>query len=172
MSAVETLIPAAFRLGRQTFISHHSGYHLLKPPATVEEQGLGYQTLQVADMAELPESHIVPSGRCWQATKVMKRPGNPYPDRISIGRATNCDIVLRFAVVSKLHAHLSLRADGRLTLIDHGSANGTWHDGRRLVPGEPAAIGPGDALSFGGVRCELIDGAGLYDLVSGNRSRH
>ena len=35
---------------------------------------------------------------------LVKAPGNPYSDRISVGRARNCDVVLRNPSVSKLHA--------------------------------------------------------------------
>ena len=164
-----TLIPAALSKSQSDFVAEHSGFHLLKPP-TSEEQ-LNYETLQAVDADGLPPSHIVPSTKGWQSTRIAKRPGNPYPERISVGRANNCDIVLRFAVVSKLHAHFCRSADGTLQLYDLGSSNGTWHNGRRLQTGERVVLAPHDLISFGGVHCELVDAAGLYDKVSGNR-RH
>lgn len=170
VAAVESLFPVALKLGRPSFIVEHRGFHLLKPPTAYDSEALGFETVQGDPQSEDP-SHIVPSRSHWQATKITKRPGNPYPDRMSVGRAFNCDVVLRFPVVSKLHAHFSVDRDGRLHLVDLGSSNGTWRNGLRLQSGQPAEVGPGDLLSFGGVHCEVIDAAGLYDLVSGQR-RH
>jgi hypothetical protein len=39
----------------------------------------------------------------------------------------------------------------------------------RLEAGRPVVVVPRDLLSFGGVHCEVIDAAGLYELVSGGR---
>jgi hypothetical protein len=166
---VETLFPVALRLGRPSFIAEHKGFHLLKPPATYDAESLGFETLQ-AESEDADPSHIVPSMSHWQATKIVKRDGNPYPDRVSIGRAFNCDVVLRFPVVSKLHAHFSLTAAGELRLTDLGSSNGSWHNGLRLEPGRPVLVVARDRLSFGGVHCQVIDATGLYELVSGKRS--
>lgn len=168
VAVVESLFPVALRLGRPSFIAEHRGYHLLKPPTTYETESLGFETLQ-ADPEKDDPSHIVPSASHWQATRIVKRPGNPYPDRMSVGRAFNCDVVLRFPVVSKLHAHFSVMASGELRLTDLGSSNGTWHNGLRLEPGRPVLVSPRDRLSFGGVHCQVIDAAGLYDLVSGTQ---
>jgi hypothetical protein len=168
VAVVESLFPVALRMGRPSFIAEHHGFHLLKPPATYEAESLGFETLQ-ADPENDDPSHIVPSASHWQATKIIKRRGNPYPDRMSVGRAFNCDVVLRFAVVSKLHAHFSFTAAGELRVTDLGSANGTWHNGLRVEPGRPTRVSPRDRLSFGGVHCQVIDAAGLYDLVSGTR---
>jgi hypothetical protein len=41
-----------------------------------------------------------------RAVPLIKAPNNPYSDRISLGRARNCDVVLRNPSVSKLHAHI------------------------------------------------------------------
>jgi hypothetical protein len=169
MTMLATLIPAALTKTQSAFVSEHPGFHLLKPPTTAEEQPLHYQTLQVTEIDGLPPEHIIPSANAWQSTPVRKRPGNPYPERISVGRATNCDIVLRFAVVSKLHAHFTLRPDGFMQLSDLGSSNGTWHNGRRLERGQRVLLSPNDHLSFGGVCCELVDAVGLYEKVSGRR---
>lgn len=163
---VESLFPVALRMGRPSFIAEHRGFHLLKPPTSFDAESLGFETLQ-ADADNDDPSHIVPSTSHWQATKIIKRRGNPYPDRMSVGRAFNCDVVLRFPVISKLHAHFSLTASGELRLTDLGSSNGTWYNGQRLEAGRPALVRPRDHVSFGGVHCQIIDAAALYDLVSG-----
>jgi hypothetical protein len=169
VAVVESLFPVALRLGRPSFIAEHSGFHLLKPPTTAyDAEVLGFATV-TADAESMDPSHIVPSVSHWQSIKIAKRPGNPYPDRMSVGRALNCDVVLRFPVVSKLHAHFSFTADHRLRVTDLGSSNGTWHNGQRLETGRPVIVDPRDLLSFGGVHCEVIDAAGLYELVSGER---
>jgi hypothetical protein len=170
VAVVESLFPVALRLGRPSFIAEHVGFHLLKPPTACEAEVLGFATV-TADPASMDPWHIVPSASHWQATKIDKRPGNPYPDRMSVGRALNCDVVLRFPVVSKLHAHFSFTDDHRLRLTDLGSSNGTWHNGQRLETGRPVLVDPRDLLSFGGVHCEVIDAAGLYELVSGERKQ-
>lgn len=167
MAMLASLIPSALTKSQNEFIAEHPGYHLLKPPTASEEPVLRYDTLQVSAPEGLPPSHIVPSANAWQATRIAKRPDNPYPDRISVGRAPNCDIVLRFAVVSKLHAHFLVSPDGSLRLFDLGSVNGTWHNGRRLEEGERVRLAPRDFISFGGVHCEMVDAEGLYRKVSG-----
>ena len=167
MAVVESLFPVALRLGRPTFIADYVGFHLLKPPTTCATEALGFETLQADPEKHDDPSYIVPSANHWQATRIGKRLGNPYPDRMSVGRAFNCDVVLRFPVVSKLHAHFSVAGSGELRLTDLGSSNGTWHNGLRLEPGRPVVVLPRDRLSFGGVHCQVIDAAGLYDLVSG-----
>jgi hypothetical protein len=127
---VESLFPVGLRLDRPSFIAEHRGFHLLKPPTAYDTESLGFTTLEADSQAKDP-SHIVPSMNHWQATKIIKRPGNPYPDRMSVGRAFNCDVVLRFPVVSKLHAHFSFTVDGQLRLTDLGSSNGPDRRGPR-----------------------------------------
>ncbi len=169
MARLETLIPAALTRSRMEFITEHLGFHLLKPPTAGDVSPLEYETIQACGPDGVPPSVIVPSSKGWQSTPIVKRQGNPYPERISVGRALNCDIVLRFAVVSKLHAHFSQTLDGHLQMWDLGSANGTWHNGRRTGVGERVRLTRGDLLSFGGVHCEIVDAGGLYELVSGTR---
>jgi len=63
---------------------------------------------------------------------------------LSIGRAGHCDWVLPGRGVSRLHAVIR-RLNGRY-MIEDRSANGTWLNGMRLVPGEPGLLAPGDRL--------------------------
>jgi hypothetical protein len=95
-----------------------------------------------------------------------KRKGNPYPDRISIGRALNCDIVLRVPFVSKIHAHIVSEADGSLSLRNHQPANSTFHNGRKLLPGATRQLSLGDSLGFGSMEVLLLDAERLYQLLT------
>src|SRR5262245_38360557 len=67
---------------------------------------------------------------------VVKSTRNPYADRISIGRAGSCDVVLPSAQMSKLHAHILRAADGGWELRDANSSNGTYRNGARAASGE------------------------------------
>jgi hypothetical protein len=99
-----------------------------------------------------------------QLVPVKKNPDNPFPDRLTIGRATNCDVVIRFAFVSKVHAHLFVQGD-KLTLRDNKAANGTFHNHRKLDAGASRSVKLGDTLGFGALELELIDAARLYQLL-------
>lgn len=99
-----------------------------------------------------------------QLVSVKKNPENPFPDRLTIGRATNCDVVIRFAFISKVHAHLFVQGD-KLTLRDNKGANGTFHNHKKLDAGGSRSIKLGDMLGFGALELELIDAARLYQLL-------
>jgi hypothetical protein len=96
---------------------------------------------------------------------VAKSKASPYSDRISIGRARNCDVVLRHASVSKLHAHVRHAEDGTWILTDKDSQNGTEVNGAKLAPGESVAIANGYVVVFGSLLCRVADGNDLHSLV-------
>lgn len=63
----------------------------------------------------------------------------------TVGRASNCDLVLDEAPVSRLHAVLELVA-GNFQVRDHDSHNGTFVNGRRV---QTQALANGDELRLG-----------------------
>ena len=65
-----------------------------------------------------------------------------------IGRNPDNTLPLQHALVSREHAELTREAQG-WTLIDLGSANGTFVDGRRLLPHQPELLAPGAAIRIG-----------------------
>ncbi len=67
---------------------------------------------------------------------------------LNVGRSPTCEIVLSDDSVSRRHAELRFQ-DGRWTVRDVSSSNGTWVNGRRLR-GE-LEIRRGDVLTFGDV---------------------
>ena len=59
------------------------------------------------------------------------------------------DYSIRTLQISRKHAVLMLH-EGKLTVMDCESANGTYVNGRILVPDEPVKLEPGDVVSFAG----------------------
>ena len=101
----------------------------------------------------------------WRVAPVQKRAGNPFPDRISVGRAQNCDIVLRLSYISKLHAHFLVGPRGLMYLCDQRSSNGTHVNNQPLRPGTRVKVDVGDAIGFGQLVAELVSGEQFYERL-------
>lgn len=74
-----------------------------------------------------------------------------------VGRE-NCDILLMESTVSRRHAQVILE-DGKVTVTDLGSTNGTEVDGGRLTPNMPAPLSPGGTVKFGNATLTFSAGA-------------
>jgi len=61
-----------------------------------------------------------------------------------VGRDPGCDIVIDDEYAAPLHARLTLLADGRVSVRDLGTRNGTRVDGVRLAAGADAVIAQGE----------------------------
>jgi hypothetical protein len=143
----------------QQLYTHH---FLFKHPKAMivdspRDTDIDYATRAI-DMNFDPMPNVV------QLVPVKKNPENPFPDRLTIGRATNCDVVIRFAFVSKVHAHLFVQGD-KLTLRDNKAANGTFVNRKKLDPGGSRSVKLGDTLGFGALELELVDAGRLYQLL-------
>ncbi|MER5484261.1 FHA domain-containing protein [Streptomyces sp. NPDC002812] len=84
-------------------------------------------------------------------TSTFRRPTSVRPlapqTAVRIGRAPDNDFVIDDLVVSRHHAELRARPDGRYEIADLGSHNGTYLNGARLTGA--AAIGEGDIVGIG-----------------------
>jgi pSer/pThr/pTyr-binding forkhead associated (FHA) protein len=76
----------------------------------------------------------------------------PVRERTLLGRARDSDLPLVSAAVSARHALLQHR-DGRWTLEDLGSLNGTFVNGRRIA--DAVEVRPGDEVRLADVRFRL-----------------
>ncbi|MBK8238650.1 MAG: FHA domain-containing protein [Deltaproteobacteria bacterium] len=165
MQDARPLWEQARQLGRAAFIARHARWFLLKHANTgsaTEAARFEYHTVAVRT-DELEAGDPYPGE--WRVVEVGKRPGNPFPERISVGRANNCDVVLRFPFVSKLHAHFVDGDGAALKLADHRSANGTTVAGKPLPAGDALAVHSGDWIAFGPLRLQLLDTSDLYDAL-------
>jgi hypothetical protein len=92
----------------------------------------------------------------------QKSVGFPLAERMTIGRSAHdvrpdIDLVDYDAEgrgVSRMHAVLERSRDS-LMITDSGSANGTYLNGQKLIPGQPRLIRDGDALRFGHLVCYI-----------------
>jgi len=96
---------------------------------------------------------------------LKKAPGNPFPDRISVGRAPNCDIVFRDPSVSKLHGHFRDVTADSAVFTDAKSANGTRLNSATVVSGEAIEVKSFSYLTLGRVRVQLLSSADVYDWL-------
>jgi hypothetical protein len=151
------------------FVTLHPGLYLLKRPdpradvgvAAADSGGaLDYRTREVPAFGsfEIPSS---PGASGWRLLPIRKRPNGPFPDSIGVGRAPNCDVVLRYPFISKLHAQF-LRDSLTMRLVDRGSANGTCVNGTSLEPEKPMIVQVGDVVTFGKLELKVVDAPTLY----------
>lgn len=149
----ESLEQEAARVGEAEFVARHP--HPFLTFDAPEEDDLHFMT----ELGNVP-----PTRKQIVVASIAKREKSPFPDRISVGRARNSDVVVRHSSVSKLHAHFRKEGAGH-TLTDVGSHNGTKADGTALVPHQPVAVRPGMMLVFGAIQARVLDAKSAYDLL-------
>lgn len=79
---------------------------------------------------------------------VTKRPGNPYPHLISIGRSKTNDITVGVSSVSKVHGYF-VRDDEGWKFTDHSSTNGSRLNRDKLSAGQKVSLQDGAVLQLG-----------------------
>lgn len=75
----------------------------------------------------------------------------PPDGRISIGRSAENHVSIDDSSMSKIHASLSISANGDISVADTGSTNGTFINGERMPYGSALKIEPSDTVKFGTV---------------------
>ncbi|GAB2846792.1 FHA domain-containing protein [Streptomyces deserti] len=78
---------------------------------------------------------------------------------IRIGRSADADVPLDDPDVSRLHCAVTVAADGRVSVADLDSTNGTTLDGRRIGP-RPVRFPPGALLRIGESALRLAPAGG------------
>lgn len=76
------------------------------------------------------------------------------PGEYSVGRSREADITVPNKTMSRNHARLEVGADGRMSLTDSGSHNGTFVNGSTVTA--TVDVKPGDDIIFGQVECQLL----------------
>lgn len=158
-------------MDKEAFVERFAHPFLLVYPLKDQSQVEFFTTVRRSPFADtnagarLPEMPIPPkTGEC-QVVPLVKSAANPYENRIIVGRARNCDVVLRGDDVSKVHGEFKILENGDAELTDRRSSNGTWVNGRRLDAGAKIVIKPGDTIRFASLETVFVSNADLYDRL-------
>lgn len=90
----------------------------------------------------------------------------PFEFGITLGRTDSNDLVLEHHSVSRFHAFLRLDEATRTWLLtDAESRNGTWVNGRKLVPNEAVAVRDEAKLRFGDAELTFLMPASFRRIV-------
>lgn len=94
---------------------------------------------------------------------LAKRPGNPFPHLISIGRSAKNDLVVAVETVSKMHGYF-VYEDEHWYFTDHGSTNGSRLNDQALEARRKMRLRDHDLLQLGSqVVLEVLGPEALYD---------
>jgi hypothetical protein len=164
-------------LGRDEFLAAAAPAALVRYGADAGATGTTTQTLDHDLMQELVEQvdeaklhgRVTPDRTEMAIYPLAKKPGASFPDRITIGRTPNNDVVIADHSVSRLHAYV--RQGGSWIVADAGSKNGSWLDETRLEPRRETQLSPGAVLRLGDVRATFYPAAELFDLLGGDHAR-
>jgi hypothetical protein len=103
----------------------------------------------------MPDIEVVARVTLQNGTREIPLIFKPGGKRLNVGRASDNELTLNDASVSKIHAALLMTAEGTLLVADTGSTNGTYLNGRRIAYGESRLIEDGDVVGFGDVEVRL-----------------
>jgi hypothetical protein len=158
------------RLGRAEFLAASA------PAALVRYRGVedDDEALSTVTIEETVEDATLPVRRTALGANeieldvypLVKKPGASFPDRITIGRATNNDVVLADHSISKLHAYVRRAATGYV-VADAGSKNGSTLRGARLEPRKEQALVSRAVLRLGDVDLTFYAADELYGALGG-----
>ena len=99
----------------------------------------------------MPDIQVVARVTQQNGTREVPLVFRPGGKRLNVGRASDNELTLNDASVSKIHAALLMTGEGTLLVADTGSTNGTYINGRRIAYGESRVIEDGDVIGFGDV---------------------
>ena len=170
VAAREKLQPLVQRLAhvsRTDFLAQHKEPILvqLTEPEGSNVGGARFGTLSMSK----EELVFVESGL--YAFPLRKATTNAFAMMITVGRASNNDIVLPYDGISKFHAYFSNTPTG-WTIQDAKSMNGTHVSGQKLAPDQKAPLDlsrpdrPVDVQFSSVVKCKLYSPEGFFDLVT------
>jgi hypothetical protein len=103
----------------------------------------------------MPDIQVVARVTQQNGTREVPLVFKPGGKRLNVGRASDNELTLNDASVSKIHGALLMTSEGTLLVADTGSTNGTYLNGRRIAYGESRVIEDGDVIGFGDVEVRL-----------------
>jgi len=161
-------------LGRAEFLAAAAPAALVRYRSGHDDLAEGATTLTL-DHEALDADETLPLGHDLGAADettievypLAKKPGASFPDRITIGRTPNNDIVIVDHSVSRFHAYL--RLDGKAWVVaDAGSKNGSWLASSMLEPRKERKVASKSIVRIGDVDLTFYLAPDLYAAMGGS----
>ncbi|MEL6338523.1 MAG: FHA domain-containing protein [Myxococcota bacterium] len=139
-------------------------------PDGVASEPWSFNTKALTDSVSSETPVSAPSAaELYEVFPVRKVLGNPWPDRVSVGRARNSDIVLLDPSVSKLHAHFMDGGRAGFSLVDANSRNGTRVNNEMLVANVAQPVVSGQLLAFGAAELMFLSARDFFSFLAEHR---
>lgn len=168
MQTLDNFVAAAVSQSQEQFARQFPNPYLLLKlnQVSAEPDEWSFQTrILVARKHDGTPALLKEDATLYRLFALVKGPTNPWPERISIGRARNNDVVLPDNSVSKLHCHYTWATGGKNFLTDTGSRNGTFVGTTRLEANARSTVNIGDSVTFGLVQTTFISSLQLFSLI-------
>ena len=157
---LQSLLPLtvkAFKTPREDFVAKYPNPVFVVDPFKAKEGG-GIMTMTTEGPADSTERNVA-----W----IQKLEGaNAFGIMVTIGRATNNDIQIPSAEVSKFHAYVRFDSSGQASLTDAGSTYGTFVGEKKLTPREEhVALTSGDRVRLGKIAMTFFSPEGFHEFL-------
>lgn len=167
------------QLGRDEFLASSAPAVLVRYRAGDRAAELGATTLTI-DHDEPPETadetlpHALDPVGAGDADleiyPLTKKPGASFPDRITLGRTPNNDLVIADHSVSRFHAYVRHEGSGKdvaWVVADAGSKNGSWLERAALEPRKERRLRSRAVLRIGDVDLTFLLASDLFSVLGG-----
>lgn len=157
------------QLGRDEFLAAAAPAALVRYRSERDDGAAsGLATLSVDEEIEetLPHGRHTPHAADYEVYPLAKKPGAAFPDRITIGRTANNDVVINDTSVSRLHAYLR-RTSAGWVIADAGSKNGSRLRGAPLDARREQPLASRAVVRIGDVELTFFEAADLYAALGG-----
>jgi hypothetical protein len=157
------------QLGREEFLAASAPGALVRYRSEGEDpaaSGVGTLSLDEEIEETLPHGKVTAADVELEIFPLSKKPGAAFPDRITIGRTSNNDIVINDTSISRLHAYVK-RVNDRWVVADAGSKNGSSMRGATLEPRREQPLVSRAQLTLGDVDLTFYIAADLYAALGG-----
>jgi hypothetical protein len=166
------------QLGREEFLASAAPAAFVRRRGdVVDELTSGVHTLTIDDVDTYevdenvieetrPHGRELPEDVELEVYPLAKKPGASFPDKITIGRTSNNDVVIPDSSVSRLHGYVRKDKNGWV-FADAGSKNGSHLRGVRVEPRRELPLSSRVAVRIGDVELTFYTAADLYAALGG-----
>lgn len=149
--------------GQDAFLKQHAGDWLVWEAGNWKAPRAQTLVLESVKSPETAAAAVVSASAAKAEALVIAL---PIQSVVTVGRAPDADVSLNDGTLSGKHLTLSRSRDGRWTIEDLGSTNGTSVEGLTLKVGERMPLRNGSTIKAGQVTLSFQTSEGLWKRLS------